>query len=124
MISIDLKNKSSSINVNKYVKKSFSFVFVMVIFLVINIFIVNSTIVSASPTYCSYGGFENNYYGYSNYGFESYNFRYNNYQDCAYFPKHNLKIIDTSDLGYCGDGICNYTNNTENALTCPEDCYV
>jgi len=119
---MDLKNKSSSINVNKYFKKSFSFVFVMVIFLVLNIFIVNNTIVSASQIcYNYYDGFENNYYGnlYSNY-----NFGYNNYFDCVYSSIPNLKIIDNPNQGYCGDGVCNYTNNTENAYNCPEDCYV
>jgi len=122
---MDSKKRRSSINVKKYFKKSFSFILVIAAFVVINMFVASNNAVYANSICYNNTNFINyNYnhynYNYGNYNYSNFDFRNYIYYNCDYSPVHDIKI----DIGYCGDGICNYTNNTENASTCPEDCYV
>jgi len=135
VISVDSKKRRLSITVKKYFKKSFSFILVIAAFVVINMFVASNNAVYANAI-CynnnSFGNYNYNHYNYNNTSFGNHNYNYGNYNysnfdfgnyiyyNCDYSHIHDIKI----NIGYCGDGICNYANNTENASTCPEDCYV
>jgi len=117
---VDSKKRRLSITVKKHFKKSFSFILVIAVFVVINMFVASNNAVYANAICYNNTSFGNYNYNYDNYNYSNFDFGNYIYYNCDYSHIHDIKI----NIGYCGDGICNYANNTENASTCPEDCYV